>query len=180
MTLVEVLLATSLLIAVLAAASALLLGLVRDREAVVLHADTLRTLDMALDQMDAAFSTVSVRAGAGSGLVTSGTSITLWPAMARPGVETDVPGRHKLTLAHDGVGITLKGAPGDGVELSGTSMLRVRVRHNGAWHSSFNALQDGGLPDLIVIDAWLLADPEEDAPPDRRRVLVVVDGQEDA
>ncbi len=177
MTLLEVLLATSVLIAVLAAASSLLLGLARNREAIVAQADVLRTMDVALDRMDRAFTTVSVRAGSHSGLVITEDSLTLWPAMERPGIETPVPGRHKLTLGHDGVGITLKGGAGDGVQVPGLSTLRVRARHEGQWVDAFDAKAAGTLPSMVVVDAWLQADPEEDTPPDRRRVFVVVDAE---
>lgn len=176
MTLIEVLLALSLLVAVLGASTTLLAGLARDRQAVVEHVERLRTLDLALDQIDAAFATVAVRAGKGPGLRITDTSITVWPAMERPGIDTTVPGRHSMTLQHDGVGITLKAADGAGVVMPGLSSMRVRARYGGQWLNAFDAAAEGALPDLVVIDAWLIADPDEETLPDRRRVLVVIDG----
>jgi hypothetical protein len=153
----------------------LLFGLMRDRSRVLERIEALRTLDLSLDRIDAAFATVAVRAGSGAGLVTTDSSITVHAAWERPGVPTDVPGRHKVHLEGKGAGIVLRGAIGTGLEVPGPGTLRVRVRHEGAWHDAFNALETGALPDMIVVDAWLQDDPTEDMPPDRRRVLVVVD-----
>ena len=179
MTLLEVLLATALLIALLSAASTLMLGLMRDRARVLERGEALRTLDLSLDQIDAAFATVAVRAGSGSGLLTTDDSITVYAARERPGIESDIPGRHKVHLGGNGAGIVLSSAAGKGLEVPGPGTLRIRVRHEHEWLDSFDALNAGALPDMIVVDAWLQDDPEEDAPPDRRRVLVVIGGDED-
>ncbi len=173
MTLVEVLLGTSLLIATLAVSATLLLGLARDRQRIVDRTESLRTLDLALDTIDDAFTTVAVRAGALPGLVTSARSIRLHAAMDRPGIETAVPGRHVVSMQDDGVGISLTGLEGEGVIVPGMATLRVRTRHDGQWVDSFDTLETGGLPSVVVIDAWLLAEPDEDTPPDRRRILVI-------
>jgi len=172
MTLVEVLLGTSLLIAVLAVSATLLFGLARDRQRIVDRTESLRTLDLALDRIDDAFATVAVRAGALPGLVTTVRSIRLHAAMDRPGIETTVPGRHVLSMEDDGVGILLNGLEGEGVTVPGVATLRVRTRHDGRWLDAFNTLDAGSLPSVIVLDAWLVADPDEDTPPDRRRILV--------
>lgn len=173
MTLIEVLLALGLLTAVLAVSGTLLLGLARDRQRIDERSQSLRSLDLALDRIDTAFATSAVRAGALPGLVTTGSSIRLMAAIDRPGVETDVPGRHVLSLQDDGVGITLKALAEEGVTVPGSSTLRVRARHDGRWVEHFNAVKVGELPSLVVLDAWLVADPPEDMPPDRRRVLVM-------
>ncbi|MCH2135112.1 MAG: hypothetical protein MK101_00860 [Phycisphaerales bacterium] len=173
MTLIEVLIALALLTAVLAVAATLLLGLARDRTRIEERTDSLRSLDLALDRMDSAFATAAVRGGHLPGLVTSEDSIRLMAAIDRPGIETQVPGRHVLSLQDDGVGIVFKGLEGEGLTVPGSATLRIQARHNGAWHDKFDSGAVGALPSLVVIDAWLMADPPEDAPPDRRRVLMM-------
>jgi hypothetical protein len=104
--------------------------------------------------------------------VTTAHSIVVHAAMDRPGVETTVPGRYVVSMQDDGVGISLKGLDGEGVTVPGVGTLRVHTRHDGQWVDAFDTLEAGVLPTVIVLDAWLLADPDEDMPPDRRRVLV--------
>jgi prepilin-type N-terminal cleavage/methylation domain-containing protein len=173
-TLIEVLVAITLLLALSGALSAMLFGLMERRDRVAIEASRQGAVDILFSEIDAALVGAFVDGPHGAGIRGDGTSLRILSRGVRvaPGNGlSDVIGlEFRFEESQRGI-IARRLAPGASVpsamEPAASEIARVRVRYldERGWKSSFDSSAMGRLPAAIEVSIWFADGAEEEPAP---------------
>lgn len=171
-TLLEVLLAIGIFVAVLAALTRFTESVATGRARVMERAERQQVVDVLIDRLDQVLTTgVSSHRGM-PGLSGDNSQVVSSIAQDRPDV-APLAARRDLSMVFNRTeGVVMFN---DGQQMS-LGDLRLRYLVDDAWVDEFDSAQQGGLPRAIAVEAWFEPVDISDAGermrlPDRRRVL---------
>jgi prepilin-type N-terminal cleavage/methylation domain-containing protein len=175
-TLLEVLLALGILVALLAVMSRFTWSLGQGQQRVLDRLDRQAAIDAVIDRMAIALDTGAASVAGEAGFSGDETTVHLFASQDRPAdsLEAALGSRRSLDIRFDQEQHTVRIGGGEPLPIGD---LRFRFHDGQQWQDSFDSLDAGALPAAVLLEAWLqdsLIDPSEaDLPPDRRRVLTV-------
>lgn len=175
-TLLEVLLALGILIALLAVMAQFTWSLGQGQRRTLDRLDRQVAIDAVIDRVANALDTGAASVAGETGFHGDEHSLHLLVAQDRPdhSLAAALSARRPVDIAFDQSQriITVN----DGLPLP-IGDLRLRYHDGQQWQDTFDSLESGGLPTAVLVEAWIhggLVDASEaDLPPDRRRVLTV-------
>ena len=176
-TLLEVMLALVILMALLAVMSQFTWSLGQGQQRALDRLDRQAAIDAIIDRVSLALDTGTASVQGDAGFRGDSTSLHMFLSQDRP------DSSHAKGLgAQRAIDIEFDQQK-HAVQVSGGEMLplgdlQLRFYNGEQWQDSFDSVEEGGLPTAVLVEAWLhggLADASEaDIPPDRRRVMTVV------
>jgi prepilin-type N-terminal cleavage/methylation domain-containing protein len=176
-TLLEVMLAITILMALLGVMSQFTWSLGQGQQRALDRLDRQAAIDAIIDRISLALDTGSASAVGEPGFHGEATSLQMYLSQDRPDSShaKGLGARRAIDIQFDQQQHT--------VQLSGGAMLplgdlRLRYHNGQQWQDSFDSIEEGGLPTAVLVEAWLhegiMDASEADIPPDRRRVMTVV------
>jgi len=170
-TLIEVLVAIALLLALSGALSAMLFGLMERRDRVAIEASRQGAVDILFSEIDAALVGAFVEGPQGAGIRGDESSLRVLSRGVRVAPGSGLSDVIGLEFRHDdatGGILARRLSPGAGVEsemesaASDIASVRLRYLDGGTWKTSFDSGAMGRLPAAIEVSVWFTdGAPEE-------------------
>lgn len=176
-TLLEVMLALGILMALLAVMAQFTWSLGQGQRRALDRLDRQAAIDAIIDRLAMALDTGAASVGGEAGFRGDETSLHMFVAQDRPGRSPAIAlgSRRVIDITFDEQHRTVQIGGGAPLPIGD---LRLRFHDGQQWQNSFDSLEAGGLPTAVLLEAWIHDGSEDaseaDLPPDRRRVLTVV------
>jgi len=173
-SLLEVMLALAILIALLSALGQFAWSVGRSQERLTNRATRQAGIDAVIDRLTVVLDTASVTVQGSSGFVGSNTEIRSFVAQDRPdtSISSGLAAMRPFHVQFDESERTLKLDAGIPLSLGD---LRIRYHNGTNWLDSYDSLEQEALPRAVLVEAWMdpsLRDHSDSGhPPDRRAVL---------
>jgi prepilin-type N-terminal cleavage/methylation domain-containing protein len=171
-TLLEVLLALAIFMALLTAMTQFTNTVASSRARVLDRADRQHVVDAIIDRIELMLMTGAASSGGEAGLVGDNDSLEVQVAQDRPG-EQPLVARRGVSVAFNRPDGQIRFNEGQPL---GLGDLRLRYFDGDTWLDRFDSVESDGLPRAVVLEAWFDAVNVNDAGdrtrlPDRRRVF---------